>query len=144
MAENTSAPPSDWTCSSFVCQVRCTLGIPHVSAPRLSIWLADWVWAWKKRKKKKRETAEVFECLSMCVCGPRGFPEIHQQSGFASVSFTPLLCGTGCLFLPLPIRHGRTELSDFAITFIVTKDLLHHLQIWTNFFHCFSLENNPN
>lgn len=97
----------------------------------------------KPKKQKTTEAAGVFECLSMCVCGPHGFPEIHQQSGFASVSFTPLLCGTGCLWLPLPIGHGRTQLSDFDIAFIVTKELLHHLQIWTYFFHCFSLGNNP-
>lgn len=104
------------------------------------VWVADMHACYQGRaylcvSMEEREAAQVFECLCMCVCGPRGFPEIHQQSGFTSAFFTPLLCGTGCLWRPLLIQHGGTRLSDFGLTFMISKDLLRHRQIWSTFWN---------
>lgn len=58
------------------------------------------------------------------------------------LSFTPLLCGTGRLWLPLPIRHARTELSDFGRTFIVTICTIYRSGLIS--FIVFLWKNNPN
>lgn len=107
----------------------------HSSSEQLTCGLSVSV---EKKKKRNKERLQKHLNVYLCVCGPRGFPEIHQQSGF----FTPLLCGTGRLWLPLPIRHARTELSDFGRTFIVTICTIYRSGLIS--FIVFLWKNNPN
>lgn len=87
------------------------------------------VWGWKKERLHKYLNVYV------CVCGPRGFPEIHQQSGFASAFFYSSPVWHRLSVAALLIQHGGTRLSDFGLTFMISKDPLHRLQIWSTFWN---------
>lgn len=138
MAVNMPAPPSDWRCSSFACQVRCTLGIPHVHLRISSEHLTCSQCEQCEHRKKKRLQKYLNVYLCVCVGLVVFLKSITSLAFFLSLWLFSCVAQAVC-GCPFPYEEPNSDK-----TVIVTKDLVHHLQIWTNFFHCFSVENNPN
>lgn len=132
MAENTSAPPFCLPGQMYVGDSSCH----RSSSEQLTCGLSVSV---EKEEKKKRGCRSIWMFICVCV-GLVVF--LKSISSLALLLSLLLLSCVAQAVCSCPFPYGMEEPN--SLTFIVTKDPLHHLQIWTNFSHCFSLENNPN